>query len=59
MRIWSSYYKNGIGWFRLFGVGLCLKDITRHPLLFSQRCGYSKGIFIGKWRIGFIPYKNI
>jgi len=59
MRIWCSYYSNGIGWFRFFGRGLRWKDITRHRLLFSERYGYSKAITIGKWRIGYLSYKNI
>ena len=53
-RIWSSYYENGIGWFRIFGIGLHWKDINRHELLFSQRYGYKKAITIRKWRFEFL-----
>lgn len=53
-RIFSSYYHNRSGWFRIFGVGLKWKDTTVHALLFSERNGYSKGLQIGKWRIGFL-----
>lgn len=48
------YYKNRIGWFRIFGCGLKWKDVTVHPLLFSERNGYSKGKLIGKWYIGIL-----
>lgn len=59
MRVWCSYYDDGIGWFRFFGRGLAIKDVTRYPLLFSQRYGYDKAITIGKWRISYVKYKNI
>jgi hypothetical protein len=56
-RCWAFYYNNRFGWFRIFGVGLKWKDVTIHPLLFSERYGYSKGLQIGKWRIGCLPTK--
>lgn len=56
---WSSYYENGLGWFRIFGIGLHWKDITRHRLLFSQRYGYKKAITIGKWRFEILKYERI
>jgi hypothetical protein len=57
--LWSFYYLNRFGWFRLFGVGLKWKDITRHGLLFSQRYGYEKAITIGKWRISILKHARI
>lgn len=54
IRFWSSYYEDGLGWFRILGVGLHWKDVTRHPLLFSQRNGYKKAITIGNWRIEYL-----
>ena len=54
MRVWSFYYKDRSGWFRIFGKGLKWKDVTRHDLLFSERNGYSKALNVGKWRIGFL-----
>jgi len=54
MRLWSSYYEDGTGWFRIFGKGLKWKDTTKHKLLFSERNGYSKALNIRKWRIGFL-----
>jgi hypothetical protein len=52
--ILSFYYHNRLGWFRLFGKGLKWKDISIHGLIFSERNGYSKGVQIGKWRIGLL-----
>ena len=35
-----SYYRaEGFFWFRWFGYGLLIKNINKHPLLFSQRIG--------------------
>jgi hypothetical protein len=52
--VWSCYLDNGYGWFRVFGVGIKWKDTTRHKLMFSERYGYSKGLYICKWRFGFL-----
>lgn len=52
--IWASYHSDGLGWFRIFGRGLHWKDITRHPLLFSQRYGYKKAITFGNWRFEYL-----
>ena len=44
------YYKNtGIFWFRIFGYGLFFNDITKNPLLFSERYGYVQGLRLGKF----------
>lgn len=48
----------GLGWFRIFGIGLHWKDTSRHTLSFSERNGYKKMIKIGTWRIGFLPKHN-
>jgi hypothetical protein len=48
------YITKGARWFRIFGFGLQWKNTTIHPLLFSQRNGYTRGITIGKWWIGFL-----
>jgi hypothetical protein len=53
-RFWSSYYENGFGWFRIFGIGLHWKDIAHHRLLFSQRNGHKKSITLGNWRFEFL-----
>lgn len=46
-------YKGG-GWFRVFGCGLAWKDTKIHTLLFSERNGYGRGFYIGKWRFKFL-----
>lgn len=54
MRLFSGYHTGGLWWFRICGVGLHGKDITRHPLLFSQRRGLHRGIQVGKWWLSFL-----
>ncbi len=50
-----NFNKYGCVWFRIFGRGLKIKDTTISPLFFSERNGYTKGIKIGKWYIGYLP----
>lgn len=46
------YATKGLLWFRVFdGYGLHIKDITRHPLIFSERMGITRRVSIGKWSI--------
>jgi hypothetical protein len=52
---WVFYSVAGLGWFRLFGVGLHWKDTSRHRMYFSERNGYKKALKIGSWRISFLP----
>jgi len=52
---WAFYSVAGLGWFRLFGVGLHWKDTSRHRMYFSERNGYKKALKIGSWRISFLP----
>ena len=49
--IW--YKGNGIFWFRLWhnGPGLKFKNLKKHPMLFSERNGYTKHIVIGNYFI--------
>ena len=54
---WAFYYNNRFGWFRLFGRGLKWKDTSIHGLMFSERNGYAKRLQIGKWCIGYLPYR--
>jgi len=49
-------HKKGIWWFRILGVGLSGKDTRLHPLLFSERNGYQKGLRLGNWMFHFLPY---
>lgn len=57
--IFCYHYHDLFLWFRIFGYGLKIKDTTKHMLLFSERNGYSKGIQIGKWRVGVLKKNGI
>lgn len=48
-RFFKLFTDDGIGFFRLFGVGIGWKDITRHGLMFSERSGYWSFVMLGKW----------
>lgn len=48
------YYYNRFGYIRIFGKGLKWKDTTIHRLMFSERNKITKGLQIGKWRIGIL-----
>lgn len=57
-RLWCDYKSEGFFWFRIYGYGLCFKDIRKHPLLFSERNGYTKTININNWSIKFLTNGN-
>ena len=48
-RCFSAYRVQGVGWFRLFGIGLGWKDTRRIPLSFSERNGHKKHWMLGAW----------
>jgi len=50
----TAYRCDGLFWFRIFGYGLHIKDMTKHPPLFSERNGNRKHLRIGKWSIGIL-----
>lgn len=52
--VFCCYYSNKLGWFRIFGKGLSWKEISKHPLLFSERYGYKKTLKIGNWVFGLL-----
>lgn len=60
-RVFYITYSEGLGWFRIFGVVLRVKDTSRCPLLFSERYGYgnSKYIMVGNWLIGILTYRKM
>ena len=37
------------GWLRIFGAGVAWKDVSRYPLIFSERTGHTKTYRIGRW----------
>jgi hypothetical protein len=56
----TGYYCNdGFLWFRVFGYGLKIKDVTKHGLIFSERIGKTKKLIIGKWCIGILKPTRI
>lgn len=59
MKLFSKYKSDGFWWFRIFGYGLCGKDLTKHFLLFSERNGYTKTLRIGKWSITILKPNKI
>jgi len=47
-----TYYTYPGGfWFRVFGYGFSIVDRSRYAPLFSERYGYTKVLFIGKYAI--------
>ena len=48
---WAYYSSDGFKWFRLFGIGLGFKDLTKFAMMFSERNGYTKHIILGKWLV--------
>lgn len=56
----THHRENGLLWVRLWasGPGLLIKDVSRHPMLFSQRNGCTKGLRIGRWWIQWLRSAN-
>ena len=52
--ILSYYYCSRLGWIGIFGAGIKFKDTKIHPLIFSERYGYTKSIKVGRWYIGWL-----
>lgn len=51
---WLSFMVHkgdGIYFFRFFGWGLCLKDNTRWPILFSERNNLKRWLHVGKYAL--------
>lgn len=58
-RLISYHKENGFFWIRILGYGFTIKNPRTHPLLFSQRNGYTKVYKIGKYVFYFLnPNKN-
>ena len=55
MGIYYSYRSDGFFWFRIFGRGLCFKNVKKHGLTFSQRMGIKKTFIILNWSIQYLP----
>lgn len=48
-KIFWCHIGNGTWWFRLFGVGVHYRNITKHSFTFSERYHYSSYLKIGNW----------
>jgi hypothetical protein len=48
------YVTAGLIWVRLFGKGLHVKDVRRHPLLFSQRTTWLPLLALGSWQVRWL-----
>lgn len=56
MGFFCYYREPGLLWFRIFGRGLLVKNLRRHPfVLFSERNGYYRGFRLGRWLIRYLP----
>jgi len=53
-RMWAYYKSDGFMWFRVFGKGIHIKDISKHGSTFSERYGYRKSLRLGKWRMSLL-----
>ena len=53
-RLFCGSFRPGMGWFRIFGIGVSWKDTTRHELIFSERYGHTRPLRVGAWRIGWL-----
>ena len=47
-------YAPAMWWFRVFGVGVAAKNLSVHPLLFSERNGCTRHVIILGWSFKFL-----
>lgn len=45
-KIFKCYYSNQFFWFRLFDKGIKIRNIKKHPLLFTERYKLRKKLLI-------------
>lgn len=55
----NAHFSKGLWWFRIFGYGVHWKSLKTHPLLFSERYGYTKKLLIGNWCFGILKPLNL
>lgn len=62
MKINLKYFKivknNGHFWIRIFGYGLLVKDVNKHPLIFSQRHGKQIHFNVGNYYIEVLKHSR-
>ena len=49
------YLRDNIFWFRVFGMGISIRNTEKFPLNFSERNGYKRRLKIAKWVINLLP----
>lgn len=54
MKPFLFYYRDGLGWVRIFGAGVHWKDLRRRELSFMERYGFKRGFAIGPWFFRFL-----
>lgn len=54
--IFYVWFASNQVWFRLFGIGLCIRNISLHPLVFSERQGCKKYFRVGSWIITYLSH---
>ena len=55
----SYYFYDGGFWLRIMGHGISVNNKRKFPPLFSERNGYRKVFYIGKWGIEFLSRKKV
>lgn len=53
-KYFMACWDKNFGWFRVFGRGIAWKNLAVHPLIFSERNGYTKHLKIGKWSFKYL-----
>jgi len=54
MRPFFYHYERGLFFFRLFGYGIHVKDISRFRQYFSERNGYKRRLMIGNYAVSIL-----
>lgn len=49
------YRTPGRFWLRVFGYGICGKDLRQHGLSYSERRGIFRRVVIGNWSLTWLP----
>ena len=52
--VFCYHREPGLTWFRVFGVGLVVKDTTRHSPTFSERMGLVRRVRLGRWTVSLL-----
>lgn len=53
-KFFTKHSIEGMGWFRLMGVGVAWKNYKQHGLSFAERYGYGFHIKIGNYIFHFL-----